>query len=380
MKRRKNGEGSWGTKTIGGVKYKYFRDSKGKYYYGKTDKEVQEKVEKQRVIYNVASSVSDINAKPSTTLYKYAISYVESIKMTLQPYTYYNYTHMINNYLKNSKLGHKQLGQLTPDMISAFYSELTAKYSYGTISSINRILKGPLNAAEQEGLIKQYTVKKIRLPKERYCKQLEELHIPTIHDMERIKELCLKKTKHSDRYDLGTNGLFYVVCMYTGLRIGEQIALHWKDVDMDKRTINVNKSASFRVIDGKQNYEEKEPKSKSGYRIIPFNDIVYSIFTYLKEQRSNLSPEDFVFVNKNNKHMTKSSLEQYFNIHVRDALGIQRMTPHTLRHAYGSYLASKKVNPKVIAKLMGHSRIDITYDVYVEGYEDEMIEAANLFV
>lgn len=378
--KRKNGEGTWGTKTIKGHTYTFYRDSKGKYYYGKSDKEIMKKVELQRRTDSVAKSINDVHAKLSTTFYNYVVAYIENIKMTLQPYTYYNYTHMVDNLLKNTKLAKRQLHQLTPDMFTAYYSELAVKYSYGTILSIHKILKGPLKAAEYDGLVRPHTSSKIRIPKERYCKPVEDLYVPTVNDMIRIEEECFKKNTKGN-YKLRNNGLAFVVIMHTGLRIGELIALRWNDIDMKKRKIDVNKSASFRVIDGKQVYEDKDPKSQAGFRVIPFDDTVYNIFVFLKENypASLNEKTGFVFTNKNLRHLDKSTMEQTLKKHIAEPFNMGRLTPHTLRHAYSSYLASQKVNPKVVAKLMGHEKPDITYDVYVESYEEDMIEAANLF-
>ena len=124
--KRKNGEGTWGVKTIKGHKYVYFRDSNGKYFYGKTEKEVKAKADRQQRADNMAKSVSDVQAKPSTTFYAYISSYIETIKLTLQPYTYYNYnyTHMVDNLVQPYKIARKQLAQITPDMITAYYAEL----------------------------------------------------------------------------------------------------------------------------------------------------------------------------------------------------------------------------------------------------------------
>ena len=379
--KRKNGEGSWGTKTIKGQKYVYFRDSSGKYFYGKNEKEVREKTERHRRIEGMAKSVSDIEAKPSTTFYNYISSYIESIKLTLQPYTYYNYAHMVKNLVFPHKIARKQLGQITPDMITAYYADLAKDYSYGTILSINKILKGPLGAAEADGLIRPSTAKKVKLPKERYCKPTEKSYVPKVEEMKQIEDLCMRVVPRSKKYKMKNNGLFFVVILHTGLRIGELIALHWDDVNMNKRTIHVNKSASFKEVNGVKVYDEKDPKSSSSNRIIPFDDVVYDIFVYLKENypKDKDIKSGHVFLNRNGTHMTKSTLEQSFNVNIRDKMGIAKMTPHSLRHAYGSYLALMKVNPKVIMKLMGHSRLNITYEVYVEGYEDELIEAANMF-
>ena len=57
--KRKNGEGTWGTKTIKGAQYKYFRNSDGKYFYGKTEKEVKEKIK------NYEKANSNLNSDKS---------------------------------------------------------------------------------------------------------------------------------------------------------------------------------------------------------------------------------------------------------------------------------------------------------------------------
>lgn len=383
--KRKNGEGTWGVKTIKGYEYQYFRDSSGKYYYGKTLNEVKKKIDQQKRIANTAKSVCDVAAKPSTILYDYIMAYFENIKNSIEPYTYYNYTHMVNNFLKKSKLGHKQLHQITPDMITNYYSELTDRYSYSTIVSLNKIIKPPIVAAEEEGLIKVYTAKKVRLPKQRYCRDTKVEHVPTPDEMKKIEEICFQIVPRSKKYKMKNNGLAFVFIMHTGVRIGELIALHWNDVDMEKRVIHINKSASFRVVNGKQVLDEKDPKSKSGFRTIPFDDTVYMILCYLKDNYPNhLNPnKDWVFTNRNGTYMSKATLEESMNINISSKIlidtSVERMGPHSLRKAYSSFLAKNKVNPKVISKLMGHSKTNITFDVYVDGYEEEMVEASGLF-
>lgn len=383
--KRKNGEGSWGKKIVKGHEYQYFRDSSGKYYYGKTINEVQKKVSQQKRIMSTAKSVNDIEAKPSTIVYDYVKSYIENIKSSVEPYTYYNYTHMVDNFLKKSKFGRKQLYQVTPDMITNYYAELADSYSYKTIASLHKIIKAPLVSAEEEGLLKVYTVKKVRLPKKRYCKETKVEHVPTPQEMLEIEKICFHIVPRSGEYKMKNNGLALVFIMHTGLRIGELIALHWNDVNLEKRFFEVNKSASFRIVDGRQMLDEKSPKTESGYRKLPLDQTAYEILTYLKEHYpSHLnSRTGWVFTNRNGTHMSKSTLEQSMNTNVSSKIlldpTIERMGPHSLRKAYSSFLAKNRVNPKVIAKLMGHSKPDLTFDVYVDGWEEEMIEASMLY-
>jgi phosphopantothenoylcysteine synthetase/decarboxylase len=56
-RKRRNGEGTWGTKTVNGHKYKFFRDANGKYTYGKTEKQVKEKLEKKNCDMLIANNL-----------------------------------------------------------------------------------------------------------------------------------------------------------------------------------------------------------------------------------------------------------------------------------------------------------------------------------
>lgn len=375
--KRKNGEGTWGKKTVKGHLYFYHKTKDGKYIYGKTQREVENKLNEKKEREKIAKSSSDMDVKLNVTVGKYVKNYIENAKSTLQPYTYYNYTHMVDNLFMNTKLAHHQLASLTPDMVTTYLADLGKKYSYGTIVSICKILKVALHDAEDNGYVRPNTVRKIKTPKERYCKSGRDIYVPTPEEMKKITEYCMKKNKNGE-YTMGNNGLAYVFIMNTGLRIGELIALHWTEVDFGKKTIRVIRSASFREDENGYIYEEKEPKTPTSYRTIPLNDTAYDILVYLRQYYPDVPNEDHVFLNSRNSHMSKSTLEDVLRKRAKRDLNMPGLTPHGLRHAFSSYLASKHVNPKVIAKLMGHSKIDITFNVYVDGYESEMIDATKM--
>lgn len=376
--KRKNGEGTWGKKTVKGHLYFYYRDTDGNYTYGKTEKEVREKLKAAAEQAKYAKSASDLQARPDITVGEYVKRYIEAAKSTLQPYTYYNYTHMVDTLLmKNTKLARHQMKSLTPDMVTIYLAELGKKYSYGTVVSICKILKVALHDAEDNGYLRPNTVRKIKVPKERYCQEGRDQYIPNPEEMKIIEDYCLKKNKKG-KYVMLQNGLAYVVIMNTGMRVGELIALHWPEVNFEKRTISIVRSGSYRSENGSLIYEEKEPKTPTSYRTIPMNDTVYGIIEYLRDNYPDVQNEDHVFLNKNNVHLSKTTLEHIIRRRVSKDLNMPGLTPHALRHAFSSYLASRRVNPKVIAKLMGHSKVDITFNVYVDGYEEELIDATKM--
>ncbi|MGN0376076.1 MAG: hypothetical protein ACI4ED_00415, partial [Suilimivivens sp.] len=80
--KRKNGEGTWGKKTIKGFVYTFYRDSDGRYYYGKTEKEVREKIKKESVNKTVKKGTA------VQTLGEYMSDWLESQRNSVEATTY----------------------------------------------------------------------------------------------------------------------------------------------------------------------------------------------------------------------------------------------------------------------------------------------------
>ena len=98
MAKRKNGEGSWGTKTINGVKYKYFKKQYEwldsiKYFYGKTEKEINQKRKKYEEEYSAKKKI--VENSSTLTLGEYLRSSLKEMTH-LTPNGYDGYEHCIN--------------------------------------------------------------------------------------------------------------------------------------------------------------------------------------------------------------------------------------------------------------------------------------------
>ena len=94
MKRRKNGEGTWGTKTVKGVTYQYYRDAQNKYTYGKTISEVKEKIKKKKK-QNILIQQSNVK-----TIEEYMLEWLSTTRQKkLKQQTYDSYELIITKYL-----------------------------------------------------------------------------------------------------------------------------------------------------------------------------------------------------------------------------------------------------------------------------------------
>lgn len=77
-RKRKNGEGTWGEKTVNGKTYRFYRDADGKYFYGKTDKEIKEKIK------NASKNKNLKDEKKDKVFGDYILAWLESIKSGIE--------------------------------------------------------------------------------------------------------------------------------------------------------------------------------------------------------------------------------------------------------------------------------------------------------
>jgi integrase len=140
------------------------------------------------------------------------------------------------------------------------------------------------------------------------------------------------------------------VAAYAGLRLGELLALHWRDADFAGQALTVSRSMSAGV----------ESSTKSGrVRRVPLADQAAAALERLSRRAHFVSPEDLVFCNALGRHLDGSALRRRFK-RARDAAGLRPLRFHDLRHTYGSLLAAAGVDLVAIQAAMGHSALVTT--------------------
>lgn len=189
----------------------------------------------------------------------------------------------------------------------------------------------------------------------------------------------IENDKHYCKYYDGMYVLFK-----TGMRISEFTGLTVKDIDMEKRTINIDhqlqKTGTLVYIDTTKTY--------AGKRVIPMSEDVYECFERILGNRNPPKVEPmidgnsgFLWFDKDKKPMVAMHWEKYFQHAVEKYNSIYRVqlpkiTPHVCRHTYCSNMAKSGMNPKVLQYLMGHSDISVTLNTYthlkLEDAQDEM--------
>lgn len=204
-------------------------------------------------------------------------------------------------------------------------------------------------------------------------------------DMRRFLKFVHDDNVYSKYYE----GVF--ILFNTGLRISEFCGLTLKDIDMEKRVIDINHQLQR---DSDMCYHIFSTKTNAGTRKIPMTEDVYKAFKEIIDNRPNDIEEKmidghvgFLYRDKDGMPLVALHWEKYFNRMVgryNDIYRVQmpNITPHVCRHTYCSNMARSGMNPKTLQYLMGHSDISVTMNTYthlgLDDARDEMVRLEEL--
>lgn len=388
MGKRKNGEGSYGTKIIKGVSYKYYRDANGSYTYAKTPKALKEKLDKKKTLEN-----NNILENNLYTFIEFCEFWLKQNYTSVSPGTYDDYESIINCRIKNYKaydLSNKQLKSINTDIINKYFASLAKKYSRGSILKTWSVIRQVLQLGLDDGYISDVKINKILLPKEEHVVVKKKV-VPFIteSDMELLYEEANRKYKNGTNV-YGNSAKLIIFIMYSGLRLGEAIALKWKHVESDMSSIKISQSVrtiiernedNLPVLDENGNKRhiilEKQPKTKDGERTIPLPDRAIDILKYFYENSTH-NQDDYVFTTAKGSIYGKRNIERTLKSMLEKSnCECKSYTPHSLRHGYGSILISKGKDIKIVSELLGHSDVSFTYNVYIGILKEDKIKAVK---
>ena len=199
--------------------------------------------------------------------------------------------------------------------------------------------------------------------------------------------------------------MFYFLCL-TGVRVGELGALRWEDINFNKKIIHIKHSLSISYVDGVKRMELVSPKTVNSYRRIPFIGEMEEILKSQKQKQEKLKRQlkkrwrgtgpfrNLVFTTGMGSPCTRYIVEQQVKknikkIREKEAEACVRenrlprefpdIHPHTLRHTFATRCFENRMEPKVVQKLLGHSSISITLNIYTHVMDDLMEEEIAKF-
>ena len=140
------------------------------------------------------------------------------------------------------------------------------------------------------------------------------------------------------------------VSAYAGLRLGELLALRWRDVDFAGHALTVERAISAGV----------ESSTKSGrVRRLPLPDQAAAALDRMSRREDFTGADERVFCNALGRSLDGSALRRRYR-RAQAAAGLRPLRWHDLRHTYGSLLAASGVDLVTIQSVMGHSALATT--------------------
>lgn len=140
------------------------------------------------------------------------------------------------------------------------------------------------------------------------------------------------------------DGAVFLTAAFTGLRMGELLALRWRDVDFELQAVQVRASYTHKQLDS--------PKNRTG-RTVPMIDPVATALAALSQRRFFTRPDDLVFAGDVGSHLDDSALRRRYKA-ARDRAGLRPLRFHDLRHTFGTH-AIRTVDPRELQEWMGHA-------------------------
>lgn len=229
------------------------------------------------------------------------------------------------------KLGNKRINLITKDYLQNYIHELEKQYSEAYVSAIYYSMNKVFKYAVSKDYIQINQLSKVRLRVDRdTVKEEKRFWEPT--DFERfIKEVT----------DLDYKA-FYIFSFWMGTRRGETLALQWKDVDFNSKTVSIHKTVTKR-IKGKD-WALTTPKTKNSIRNITMTDVVVDeLHNLYCRQKVMYGFNEDVFLFGYYRPMPEDYPRRYMEKLINEVNNntdnkINRITIHEFRHSHASYL------------------------------------------
>jgi integrase len=290
----------------------------------------------------------------SITVAEAAELWIETSELErLERSTLRQYRNHVNLHIKPSRIGTEKLARLSTPAIEAFRDDLLKKSSRPMARKVLTSLKSILGEAQRRGLSAHNPATPVKVD----AKKREKAKLVVGRDIPSKEEIQTILSKAAGRWHP-----FFIAAVFTGMRASELRGLTWNDVDFERKLVHVRQRANLWCEIG-------APKSAAGAREIPMAPIVLNA---LREWRMACPKGqlNLVFPNGSGK------VENHANIANRGFYAIQREAGiigarnnpkyglHALRHFFASWAIERGFSPKRLQALLGHSSIQMTFDVY----------------
>lgn len=371
---RKRKDGRWE------ARYIKWRDSDGKIHYGSlygnSYREVKDK--RNRKIAELPGYGRSVRT-PGTLTYQATLETVaqhwkKSIRYTIKDSTFSNYEAILKNQLL-PEFGNVQVRRLTNQQIRQFiFLKKEQGFSAGTLHVITSVLRNILNFAAKEGI---YTSEPIHYP--HIAGEGKEIKIMPLSDYQKLEKFLIENISE---FHFGL-----LLCMHTGIRVGELSGLRWEDVDFVQHKIQIKRTViRIKNLDHIPNPETGKipktclyigpPKTEHSNREIPLPDkLLFYAKRFQKDGNSYI-------LTGTEKCMEPRIIQRKYAALLKEC-EILPMKIHALRHQFSCRWVEHGFDTKSLSEILGHTSVRTTLDLYVHiqaetkrQYMNQMMERA----
>lgn len=284
------------------------------------------------------------------------------VKHEVKTSSFKRYEGIYKKFIKESSISGFKVNDIKSITIQTFYNSLDATHSQ--INNIHKLLRKFFIYAENDGYVLRSPCRGVKNPKTKKEKDIE------VFSEDEIKRFTNIEHRHQCMIKL---------LLYTGMRLGECIALTWKDIDMNKCTITINKSVNALG-------ELSTTKTKSSIRYLVFPPALKEDLK-LKKQLNRIEKiaagyEDtgILFPSQLSGNYTNQSKFRKEFKEILEKANVPYRKPHTLRHTFTTRGRQMGYSLEDIAHMLGHSTITMTMDNYVHYNTEDLRKMVNKMI
>lgn len=321
----------------------YGANGKAKYksVYAKTYNEVRLKMQNQRN----TEKISFVKISVS----QWVSNYLEFQKKKLKVSTIKVYERYLKNYI-NPFFYNISLSKLNAEMMQTFVNSLN-ELAPSTIKGIFSFLRETLKSANKKNYIPPIWLN-VELPK----KKKQNISVLT-----KEEQFLIENALDTEK---APNEIGILICLYTGLRIGEVCGLKWTDIDFISKTLTINRTIQRITGDGKSSLVELSPKSQSSHRKIPIPSFLFEKLKKIKKTSTTS------FVLHTSFHAMDPRTFQYQFKKILNRTGVHHINVHALRHTFSVRALEIGFDIKTLSEILGHSDANITLKTYAHSLDE----------
>ena len=233
-------------------------------------------------------------------------------------------------------------------------------YSNNSIDKIYRLINKTFKIAVSDRIIPFNPMENESISKPKSDTPNKSIEALTLEEHKKLIEV-LEKQEHKYKYIISLQ-------LYTGMRIGEVLALSIKDIDYKNNTITISKTLTRDEND--KTIMGDTTKTENSKRTILMNDKVKSILKQAqKRQMTNINGLLF-YDNEKNTYITPSEINSYMKRLNKKENITSNLHTHMLRHTYATRCIESGMQAKALQKILGHKKIQTTLDTYTSVFKE----------